>query len=309
MKEKKISFFTAVIVPLVQNAFRHYKRLFFPLIPSGYEKGDDAFLSVTGLFRLMLFSMALMAIAFLLVKAISILMLTGLLRLNHINHIYTIFNIYYLPGDESNWTDGALLVVYGIPNLIFLTGSMYLTGFIVRHRKLDWIFRLLLAWIAFQLMAYFLADLLIATFFYKGFGIALQWLVSNNILRIFIIVAGTIGLLYWSKRFGLMFLRCCPTRIFLNDPSIMRTWLIWVVLIPVISGPVLLLILLFFSLKINIAITFASALILLPLAFRSIDYLPVVRIQKSNKVIPGFIFILSVMIALGIVVRLLVLFV
>jgi len=308
MTEKRIPYLLGVIILQIQETFRYYKRLVFPGVPVGYAKEDETFITVGGLFRIMLFSMLCMAFAFLLVKALSILILTGLLRLNNINHDYALFNIYYLPGDESNWTDGSLLVVYGVPNLIFLTISMYLTAFVVRQRKLNWIFRLILAWIAFQLMAYFLSELILAAFFYKGFGIALQWLISKYLLRIGIVVVGVIGIFYWSKRFGLMFLRCCPSRIFIDDPSVMRTWLIWVLLIPLFSGPVYLLLILFFSLKIAIASTFVAALITLPLAFRSIEYLPDVRIYKSKKVVPGLIFTIILMFALGIGVRLLIFF-
>jgi len=309
MTDKKIPFFLGVIILQIQETYGYYKRLVFPGVPVGYTKEDEAFITSGGLLRIMLFSVLCMAFAFLLVKALSILMLTGLLRLNNINHDYALFNIYYLPGDESNWTDGSLLVVYGVPNLIFLTISMYLTAFVVRQRKLNWIFRLILAWIAFQLMAYFLSELILAAFFYKGFGIALQWLISNNFLRIGVVVVGVIGIFYWSKRFGLMFLRCCPSRIFIDDPSVMRTWLIWVLLIPLFSGPVYLLLILFFSLKIALASTLVAALITLPLAFRSIEYLPDVRIYKSKKVVPGLIFTIILMLALGIGVRLLIFFV
>jgi hypothetical protein len=309
MTDKKIPYFLGVIILQIQETYGYYKRLVFPGVPVGYAKEDEAFITSGGLLRIMLFSVLCMAFAFLLVKALSILILTGLLRLNNINHDYALFNIYYLPGDESNWTDGSLLVVYGVPNLIFLTISMYLTAFVVRQRKLNWIIRLILAWIAFHLMAYFLSELILAAFFYKGFGIALQWLISNNFLRIGIVVVGVIGIFYWSKRFGLMFLRCCPSRIFIDDPSVMRTWLIWVLLIPLFSGPVYLLLILFFSLKIALASTFVAALITLPLAFRSIDYLPDVRIYKSKKVVPGLIFTIILMLALGIGVRLLIFFV
>ncbi|KAF0198219.1 MAG: hypothetical protein FD166_1570 [Bacteroidetes bacterium] len=309
MTDKKIPYFLGVIILQIQETYGYYKRLVFPGVPVGYAKEDEAFITSGGLLRIMLFSVLCMAFAFLLVKALSILILTGLLRLNNINHDYALFNIYYLPGDESNWTDGSLLVVYGVPNLIFLTISMYLTAFVVRQRKLNWIFRLVLAWIAFQLMAYFLSELILAAFFYKGFGIALQWLISNYFLKIGIVIVGVIGIFYWSKRFGLMFLRCCPSRIFIDDPSVMRTWLIWVLLIPLFSGPVYLLLILFFSLKIAIASTFVAALITLPLAFRSIEYLPDVRIYKSKKVVPGLIFTLILMIALGIGVRLLIFFI
>lgn len=309
MTDKKIPYFLGVIILQIQETYGYYKRLVFPGVPVGYAKEDEAFITSGGLLRIMLFSVLCMAFAFLLVKALSILILTGLLRLNNINHDYALFNIYYLPGDESNWTDGSLLVVYGVPNLIFLTISMYLTAFVVRQRKLNWIFRLVLAWIAFQLMAYFLSELILAAFFYKGFGIALQWLISNYFLKIGIVIVGVIGIFYWSKRFGLMFLRCCPSRIFIDDPSVMRTWLIWVLLIPLFSGPVYLLLILFFSLKIALASTFVAALITLPLAFRSIEYLPDVRIYKSKKVVPGLIFTIILMLALGIGVRLLIFFI
>ncbi|MBK6344846.1 MAG: hypothetical protein IPF68_02735 [Bacteroidales bacterium] len=309
MTEKRLPYLLGLIILQIQETYTYYRRLVFPAVPAGYEKSDEAFLAVPGLFRVMLFSAFCMAFSFLVVKVLSILMLTGLLRLNNINHIYSIFNIYYLPGDDSNWTDGSLLVVYGIPYLIFLTVSMYLTGFVVRQRKLNWILRLILAWIAFQFMAYFLSELILAAFFYKGFGIALQWLISNYLLKVGIIVVGVIGIFYWTKRFGLMFLRCCPSRIFIDDPAIMRTWLIWVLLIPLFSGPVYLLLILLFSLKIAIASTFAAALITLPLAFRSIEYLPDVRIYKSKKVVPGLFFTIILMIALGLVVRALIFFV
>lgn len=305
MTEKRVPYLLGIIILQVQNAFRHYKRLIVPLIPAGYSKDDESFLSVAGLFRIMLFSSFFMALGFLIVKAISVLALTGLLRLNNINHVYTLFNIYYLPGDDSNWTDGALLFVYGVPNLVFLAVSMYLTGLVVRLRKVNWIFRLMIAWIAFELMAYFLADLIMAAFFYKGFGIALQWLISNNLLRLGIIVAGTIWVFYWSKRFGLMFLRCCPSRIFIDDPSIMRTWMVWAVLFPLFTGPVYLMLILFFSQKVAVLSTILSALITLPLAFRSIEYLPGVRVNVSDKVVPGLFFTLMLMTVLGVIVRVL----
>ncbi len=309
MAEQKFPFFTGAIVLPLQDAFRRYKKLLYPKTPVGYDKLDERFVTKPALFRLMLFSAFCMAFAFLFVKALSVLILTGLLRLNNINHIYSLFSVVYLPGDDSNWSDGSLLLVYGLPTLTFLAIGMYLTGLAVRIRKLNWIFRLLLGWIAFNLITFFMSELVLAAFFYKGLGIALEWLISNRILKYVIIVIASIGLIIWSKRFGLMFLRCSPSRIFIDDTSVMRTWLLWILVIPLFFGPAILLMILFFSLKISLVSMFGSAMLLLPMAFRTIDYLPDVRIYKSKKIIPGFVFTLTLLVALGVLVRLLIRFV
>lgn len=291
----------------LQNASRKYIRLLFPQPPVGYDKNDEAFVSVSGLFKLMLFSSLCMAVSFLLVRALSVLILTGLLTLNEINHLYNVFNIFYLPGDDSHWSDGSLLMIYGLPNLAFLAAGMYLTSFTVRLRKLNWILRLFLAWMAFNLITFFLSELILGIFFYKGFGIALQWLISQFYARIVIIITGIIGIIFWSKRFGLLFLRCSPSRIFVDDTSVMKTWLIWVVFIPLFTGSAYLLFILFFSLKISLATMFISSVISLPMAYRSIDYLPDVRIYKSKKIIPGFVFTTALMLIFGTIIRILIL--
>lgn len=306
MTEKRMPFILGMLVLPVQNAFRHYKRLLFPHVPVGFEKKDEALLSAPGLFRLSLVSSLLFAFAFLLVRAVSVLVLTGLLRFNGINHLYSIFNIVYLPGDDKHWSDGNLLMVYGLPAVLYLAAGMYLVGVVVRVRTLNWIFRLLLSWIAFSLIVFFLSELFLAPFFYKGFGIAMQWLISNAVVRVVLILVGIVGIVVWSKRFGLMFLRSCPSRIFVSDTQLMRTWLIWVVLVPVFTGSAYTLLIMFYSLKVSLATGFIAALITLPLAFRSIDYLPDVRIYKSKKAAPGFLVIVALMIVFGVMVRILV---
>jgi hypothetical protein len=309
MNEQRMPTFSGFLKLQLQNTFREYHRLLFPQTHVGFEKNDEAFISKSGLFRLMLFSSFCLAVSFLLVRALSILILTGLLTLNEINHIYSVFNIYYLSGDDSHWSDGSLLIIYGLPNLAFLAAGMYLTSFTIRIRKLNWIFRLFLAWIAFNLITFFQSELIIALFFYKGLGIPLQWLISQFYIRIIIIITGIIGIVFWSKRFGLLFLRCSPSRIFTDDISVMKTWLIWVVIIPLFTGSAYLLFILFFSLKISLATMFISAMISLPLAYRSINYLPYVRIYKSKKIIPGFVFTMALMLIFGTILRLLIMWV
>ena len=307
--EKRLPFFIGIIVLELQNAFRRYKRLMFPRIPAGYDAGNQAFLSTAGLFRLLLFSSFCFALSFLLVRILSVFILSGLLYVNEINHVYSIFNVAYLPGDNSKWSDGNLLLVHGAPDLVFLAVGVYLTNLAGRLKKISWVSRLMLTWFAFVLVIFFLSELLLAAFQYKGLGIALQWLISNELLKYLIIAAGTIGLVLWSRRFGRIFLRSCPSRIFLEETSLMRTWLIWVLLLPLVFGSAFLLLILFYSLKISLAALFISAIITLPMAFRSVDYLPDVRIYKSNRNIPGIYIILTMMILLGIAVRLLVMFV
>lgn len=309
MKEQKRPSFTDFIKQRTQETLKNYKRLFFPAVPAGYDSIDHEFLKVSGLVRMMMFSVFCFAFTFILIKASSFLILTGLLRYIGINHIYSIFNIYYLPGDESVWNDGKLLIVYGIPNLAFLGLGMYLTGLTVRIRKLNWIFRLVLAWLAFNFVVFFISELIAAIFFYKGFGIALQWVISHFYFRLTVILVAITGLVFWTKRFSLMFLRCSPSRIFNDDHSLMKTWLIWMMLIPVFIGSVYLIVVFLFNYKMSLITMFLSSMIILPLIFRSVNYLHDVRVFISSREIPGFFFTTGLLWIFALAVRLLIFFV
>jgi len=148
---------------------------------------------------------------------------------------------------------------------------------------------------AFNLIVFFIMNLFKATLYYRDLGIALQWVLDSFYLRIALVVLITAFLIWYIRRFAYFFLKTLPTRVFLSSNQLMKTWLLWIVVLPVLTGIIIAGLVWYPSMRLNSALTALAFMIILPVVMGSVELLQGVRLTKANKIVPSYIFIISVL--------------
>jgi len=304
MTEKKKARQAGFISFQLRNARANYLRLLLPLY--GLKNAEP---SVAGYFmpkfllRIALFSLLLFAVSFLMVKVLSVLALSAALRFYEINFENTLLNIHFLPGDESRWNDGKMLLVFGLPPLLFMLFGMLITLLLYKIKLINWLIRLFLTWLSFALVVHFISEMLMAIFFYRSFGIAMLWLINNFWLRLLVVLAFTAIVVFWAKSYGILFLKCSTTRIYLDELPYRHTFLVWIFLLPMAGGFLYLSSAFLLGQKIMIFFSLIAGIMIFPIAFRASDYLANIRINKSNKKVPSLALSLLLLLVLAILIR------
>lgn len=303
MKQFSPGFFT---LNLIKSRLREYIRLFKPVVSDpDLSLADSAYLSVSSLISHSLFSLLCFSFSFFLVIIFQNILQGLLLYLNGIHFRISLFQIYYLPGDVNIWTEGALLLTYTLPYFLLLFAGIFLGEKTSKLKSSSWQLRLLLTWMAFNLIVFFIMNLFKATLYYRDLGIALQWVLDSLYLCIALVVLITAFLIWYIRRFAYFFLKTLPTRVFLSSNQLMKTWLLWIVVLPVLTGIIYAGLVWYPSMRLNTALTALAFIIILPVVMGSVELLQGVRLHKANKLLPSFVFIISALFILWVVMKML----
>jgi len=261
----------------------------------GLSITERAYLSISSLIRHSLFSLLCFSFSYFLVVIFQNILQGLLLYFYGIHFRVSLFQINYLPGDVKIWTEGALLLTYTLPYFLLLFAGIFLGEKTSKLKGLSWQLRLMLTWMAFNLIVFFIMNLFKATLYYRDLGIALQWVLDSLYLRIALVVLITAFLIWYIRRFAYFFLKTLPTRVFLSSNQLMKTWLLWIVVLPVLTGIIIVGLVWYPSMRLNSALTALAFMIILPVVMGSVELLQGVRLTKANKIVPSYIFIISVL--------------
>lgn len=291
---------------IIKDRIQEYKRLFRPLISDpNLSTTDRAYLSVPSMIRHSLFSLLCFSFSIFLV-VISQNIIQGLLLYFYGIHFrISLFQINYLPGDVKIWTEGALLLTYTLPYFFLLFAGIFLGEKTSKLKGSSWQLRLLLTWMAFNLIVFFIMNLFKATLYYRDLGIALHWVLDSLYLRIALVIVITVFLIWYIRRFAYFFLKTLPTRVFLSSNQLMKTWLIWIVVLPALTGIIYAGLVWYPSMRLNSALIALAFMIILPVVMGSVELFQGSRLHKANKILPSFAFIILALTILWIGMRML----
>jgi hypothetical protein len=305
-RNKQIGFLAFQMVKLKYH-LNNMRRILKPVVSAGeFSMIDKAHLSISSLIRHMLFSMLCFFAAWMMVVIFQNAIHALLLYLNGIHFSYSLFAITYLPGDIYEWDEGNMLLIYSLPYFGYFLLGAFLASKTGRMLLISWKLRLLLTWISMHLMVFFMASVLKGVFVYREFGIAFQWVIEVFYLRLFIAGIIIVFAVWYVKRTTVyLFLKSVPVRIFLSSEILRKSWLAWVAGISVLPG----ILLAFLLWRPYMAFYVVSTLLIFPLIIPAIiyssAYMPALRIPKTNKFVPSYTFIVSVLAAIWVALKLL----
>lgn len=168
--------------------------------------------------------------SFITVRIADTVILSAFLRFNNIYHKYSIFHIEYLPGGQSNWTEGKVIFIYTLPYVIFALLGIYLPH-LLRRTNNFWI-QLSVNWLSFHMLLLLMAGLSAGIFQFRGVGVALEWFFVNIPVKVAGVIILLTVLIFATRRYGWYFLRRVPDRIYQDDLEYRRKWVNAVVLLP-----------------------------------------------------------------------------
>ena len=124
-------------------------------------------------------------------------------------------------------------------------------------------------------------------------------------LRIALVVLITTFLIWYSRRFAYFFLKTLPARVFLSSNLLKKAWLLWIVVLPVLTGILYAGLVWYPSMRLNSGLKALVFMITLPVLMGSVEFLQGVRLHKANKILPSYVFIISALSILWIGMKLL----
>ncbi|PKP50804.1 MAG: hypothetical protein CVT94_00060 [Bacteroidetes bacterium HGW-Bacteroidetes-11] len=303
---KQIGFFAFQLVKL-KYQLNNLSRILKPVVPSGeFSMLDKAHLSFSSLFRHMLFSVLCFFAAWMMVVIFQNVIHAFLLYLNGIHFSYSLFTISYLPGDIYEWDEGSMLLIYSLPYFGYLMFGVYLAEKTGRMKQVSWQIRLLLIWISIHLIVYFMVSVLKGVIIYREFGIAFQWVIEVFYLRL-VIAAIVIALTSWyvRQRFAYYFLTAVPVKIFLSSDNLKKSWLTWITGIAIIPGVLMAALMWYPEMRINVVVTLFAFVIFVPSFIYASVYIQIIKIPAAGKIVPSYVFIISVLAAIYVILKLL----
>lgn len=295
-RRKQVGFFAFQLVKIKYH-LSQLNRILKPVVPSGeFSMADKAHLSISSLFRLMLFSVLCFFAAWMLVVIFQNTIHAFLLYLNGIHFRYSLFTISYLPGDIYEWEEGNMLLIYSLPYFGYFLLGAFLASKTGRMLLISWKLRLLLTWISIHLMVFFMAAVLKGVFVYREFGIAFQWVIEVFYLRL--LIAGLIiafAVWYVKQAAVYLFLKSVPVRIFLSTEILRKTWLLWIAGISFVPGILLAFFLWRPYMSFQVLATLMIFPVIIPAVIYSSAFISDIRIPKSMKLVPSYTFIVSLL--------------
>ncbi|NTW23793.1 MAG: hypothetical protein HGA37_03760 [Lentimicrobium sp.] len=203
------------------------------------------------------------------------------------------------------WSEGALLLTYTLPYFIILLTGIFIGEKISRLKNITWQTRLLLNWISLNLIVFFISNLLKAIFYYRDFGVALHWVLESVYLRMAVVFLISALLVLYCKRFQYNFLKTAPGKVFLLSASLKRSWLLYILVLPVFPGIFYAGLIWWPAMRLNMLLTCVVFMIIFSLIMSSVGYLHDSRIYKSKKTVPSLAFTISALSILWVIFKLL----
>ncbi len=205
-------------------------------------------LSQHALFELSLFSTCIFVFSALLMQFILTLNTAFFLRIFSLSFQYRLFDIRFLTIDSTKWSEAQIYLVFGSGPLILSAIGLKLLSVLKKNIMAGWKTKLTLTWTAFLMVHALPCGIVAGVFFFDGFGMAFQWLISSYLIRVGIALLVLIILMILNRFWLIMFLKAAYTSAFLDYDDNYKLFLKNVYFKPWIYG---LIILMLFNLPFN----------------------------------------------------------
>ena len=205
------------------------------------EKTVEGPLSSRALRELSLFSTLIFVFAALLTQFFLTLFTAMLLKAYSITFSYSLFAINFLSESSTNWSENQIYFIFGSGPVILTSAGLFLLFVMDRIIYTSWKIKLIFTWFALLMVNALPFSIIAGVFFYEGFGMAFQWLINSDVIRVIIALLVVLLLIFYSRFWQLKFLKASYTTAFLENSNTRKIFLKNIYFIPWIAGFIILL--------------------------------------------------------------------
>lgn len=164
-----------------------------------------------------------------------------LLKAYSITFSYSLFAINFLSESITNWSENQIYFIFGSGPVILTSAGLFLLFVMDRIIYTSWKIKLIFTWFALLMVNALPFSIIAGVFFYEGFGMAFQWLINSDVIRVIIALLVVLLLIFYSRFWQLKFLKASYTTAFLENSNTRKIFLKNIYFIPWIAGFIILL--------------------------------------------------------------------